>query len=70
MHNANVENARGLVGRLVEQIARSKAENPLARRLKFSVGMAVLDPAQNQDLDTLLATADAAMYQNKHRAGK
>jgi diguanylate cyclase (GGDEF)-like protein len=69
MHDANVESARKLVARLVAQIAKSKADDPIASRLKFSVGMAISDPAKNQVLDTLLATADAAMYRNKRRAG-
>lgn len=68
MHDANAESARTLVSRLVGQIARAKAEFPIAERLKFSVGMAISDPALNEGLDTLLATADAAMYKNKRRA--
>jgi diguanylate cyclase (GGDEF)-like protein len=70
MHNADFESAKTLIARLVAQIANAKAEDALAGRLKFSVGMAISDPALNQDLDTLLLRADEEMYKNKRRAGE
>ncbi len=69
IHSANIEGARAFVARLVGQVAQAKREDAIARRLKFSVGMAISDPALNQNLDALLASADAAMYRNKRRDG-
>lgn len=67
MPNANVEGAKTLMLRLVEQVARVNAAGVIPAQLQFSVGMAVADPTLNLDVDALLAHADAKMYANKRR---
>lgn len=55
-----------------EPVARLRAElagrdTDLSEPLSVSLGCAVFDPADPCDLDDLMAAADAAMYEDKHR---
>lgn len=65
--NCGIDGAGALVARLVRHVAQVNGSGAIPARLQFSVGMAVTEPGQNQNLETLLARADRQMYANKRR---
>lgn len=63
--------ADALQHRLSENLAHSNSQTKSPFVLDLSIGMIVIDPAsEEEDLATLLAKADAYMYQNKRARGR
>jgi len=68
LNGADIEIAKTRVSQFLERtralsaVYSGSAEKPLG----MSLGIAVWDPNGNEELDELLARADAAMYQTKH----
>jgi diguanylate cyclase (GGDEF)-like protein/PAS domain S-box-containing protein len=57
-----------IVDRLRVELAQANAIEGYPYRMSFSVGLAVFDPDRPPDIDELLATADAMLYeQKKHK---
>lgn len=67
MPNAGADGARALVKRLVGHAARLNSSGLVPMSLRFSVGLAVADPALDQDIDALLVQADLQLQANKRR---
>lgn len=67
MPNADADGARALVKRLVTEVAQLNSSGLVPMSLRFSVGLAVADPALDHDLDALLVQADAQLNANKRR---
>ena len=67
MPNTQPDGVKVLTGRLQEWVDQVNASGRVALPLRFSVGMAIADPAVEQDLDTLLAQADEQMYADKQK---
>jgi len=65
--DTEADGARALVKRLVGQVAQLNASGLVPMSLRFSVGLAIVDPALDQELDALLTQADAQLQENRRR---
>jgi len=62
--------AESLKQKLNEAVATFNAKNEREYRLSISVGLCIYDPAQSTDIESLVETADKAMYDDKQRRRK
>jgi two-component system, cell cycle response regulator len=56
-----------VIRRLRENVAAFSGERPRPPALEISIGAATFDATQREDIETLLARADSAMYADKER---
>ncbi|WP_271409723.1 sensor domain-containing diguanylate cyclase [Pseudomonas sp. Q1-7] len=66
--NTAEEGARHVAARVMEKIAALAIEHPASPegRLTLSIGIAISDPAREEQPDSLVSRSDAALYRAKH----